>query len=658
MQCDAYLQSLLKAQKLGWKLQPTDFSSLFQLAALLYEGPWVAERYAAIKDFIERPGVQMDPVVRSIIEKAKNFNAADFFACEYIRRDLVRAIEAQFRGFDAILVPTTPTFPTLEEVHKEPVLENSLLGTYTNFVNFLDWSAISIPAGFRSDNLPFGLTIISTSWQEQKLFRLAEQFLSLESRKLGATEVEFLEVQAELAMSPSISDHALVIVGAHLSGFPLNYQLIDAGATFNRTTKTTPEYNLFALPSPSVQKPGLKRRASKDQKGFAIEVEVWNISNEGLGSLIKLIPSPLGIGSVEVEDGTWLTGFICEPWGLESEGARDISEYGGWKNFSKSLGTFKPVLEKGDSGMSESKSQPIIPLKSVLIANRGEIAVRIISTLKILGIRSVAVFSTEDAKSQHVLDADEAYHLEGNKLEETYLSGETIIQIAKAANVDAVIPGYGFLSESSRFAQACEDSGLIWIGPSPDQMKQLGLKHLARELAENSGVPLLPGTGVITDINVAISEAARVKYPVIVKSSAGGGGYVTILHLLCFPILHDLPEAVLTYCVVLAFNNAMTNRVCEIHSSLSSISVNHISTTTESSSRSLFKMLDMSKYKSLVMAKVSLSILENVIAHCRGGSRRLSKSVLQCSSHKRFARVCVWQPLTLQKLFNTVVLER
>lgn len=593
MQSDAYLQSLKKAQKLGWQLQPTDFSPLFQLAALLYEGPWVAERYAAIKDFIERPGVQIDPVVREIIERAKNFSAADFFACEYIKKDLVCAIEAQFQGFDAVLVPTTPTFPTLEEVQKQPVLENSLLGTYTNFVNFLDWSAISIPAGFRSDGLPFGLTIISTSWQEQKLFRFAEQLLSLDSRRLGATEVQHVELQAKPTMSPSTSDHALVIVGAHLSGFPLNYQLIGAGATLNRTTRTTPNYNLYALPSSSVQKPGLKRTSS--DLGSAIEVEVWNISNEGLGGLIKLIPSPLGIGSVEIEDGTWLKGFICEPWGFE--GARDISDFGGWRNFSDSRATPKPVLEKADSGVSIYKPQPATPLKSVLIANRGEIAVRIISTLKRLQIRSVAIYSTEDAKSQHVLDADEAYLLEGTNLDETYLSDEAILQIAKSANVDAVIPGYGFLSESSRFAKACEEAGLIWIGPTPEQMKQLGLKHLARELAENSGVPLLPGTGVIADISTAVLEAERIKYPIIVKSSAGGGGYVQFLNFLCLHLRCCTIKSNLTNQIVLDFNNAMTRRVCEIHLSLFSILVNPTSMTTESSSRSLFRMLDMSKYK-------------------------------------------------------------
>ena len=488
---------------------------------MLYEGPWVAERYAAIKDFIERPGgVRMDPVVRGIIEKAKNFSAADFFACEYIKKDLIRAIELQFQKFDAILVPTAPTFPTLEEVSNEPVAANSQLGTYTNFVNFLNWSAISIPAGFRADGLPFGLTIISTRWQEQKLFRLAEQYLGLDSRRLGATNARYLEHLSESTMSTRKPDHALVIVGAHLSGFPLNLQLIQVGATLNRTTKTAPYYQLYALStSTKIHKPGLKRTSSEDGSGRAIEIEVWDISNEGLGSLLKLIPPPLGIGSVEIEDGTWLKGFICEPWGFKD--ARDISEFGGWKKYWESLTTSGQILRSGDCEVSIGATPPF---KSVLIANRGEISVRIILTLKRLGIRSVAIFSPEDAKSQHVLDADEAYPLDGTNLEETYLSGEAILRIAKSSGVEAIIPGYGFLSESAKFATACEDAGLVWIGPTPDQMKQLGLKHLARDLAEKSGVPLLPGTGVITDIETAAAEADRITYPIIVKSSAGGGG--------------------------------------------------------------------------------------------------------------------------------------
>lgn len=160
-QTAAFQVALIKAQNLGWKLEPVDFTPLFSLAKLLYEGPWVAERYAAIEKFIRlAPSEDMDPVVRSIIMKAEKYSAADLFACEYHRQDLCREIEQIFGHYDALLVPTTPTFPSVQDLKDEPVVANSQLGTYTNFVNFLDWCALAIPAGWREDGLPFGITLI------------------------------------------------------------------------------------------------------------------------------------------------------------------------------------------------------------------------------------------------------------------------------------------------------------------------------------------------------------------------------------------------------------------------------------------------------------------------------------------------------------------
>lgn len=164
LQAVAYKAALDRAHSLGWETEPLSFEKLFALAQLLYEGPWVAERYAAIQSFIEKsPAEDLDPTVRKIIMKAQNFTAADAFAGEYLRQDITREIHLTFSQFEGILVPTTPTFPTLEALRVEPVTENSKLGTYTNFVNFLDWCALSIPAGFRSDGLPFGITLISST---------------------------------------------------------------------------------------------------------------------------------------------------------------------------------------------------------------------------------------------------------------------------------------------------------------------------------------------------------------------------------------------------------------------------------------------------------------------------------------------------------------
>ncbi|MDP1687548.1 biotin carboxylase N-terminal domain-containing protein, partial [Hydrogenophaga sp.] len=160
----------------------------------------------------------------------------------------------------------------------------------------------------------------------------------------------------------------------------------------------------------------------------------------------------------------------------------------------------------------------------VLIANRGAIACRIIRTLKTLGVQSVAVYSEADAQARHVREADEAYLLGPAPAAESYLRADRILQIAKDCGAQAIHPGYGFLSENPAFAEACEAAGIAFIGPAPDQMRAFGLKHTARDLAEQRGVPLLPGSGLLTDLAQAQSEAARVGFPVMLKSTAGGGG--------------------------------------------------------------------------------------------------------------------------------------
>ncbi|EEY19164.1 urea amidolyase [Verticillium alfalfae VaMs.102] len=473
----AYIRAIAKAESLGWTLVPRDFSQLFELANLLYEGPWVGERYAAIKDFIEAHEEDMDPTVRTIVLKARGFNAADLFAAEYRRQDLTRDIERAFGEFDAILVPTAPTFPTIEDLEKEPIKENAILGTYTNFVNFLDWSALSVPAGFRADGLPFGITLISTMWQEPKLMALAREWLSTAPRPLGATKAEILEPVKDVINETTI---AVVVVGAHLTGFPLNKDLTCRGAVFDRATKTSSNYQLFSLDTDSpIKKPGLKRVR---EGGSSIEVEVWNLPRSELASFVKTIATPLGIGSVELEDGNWAHSFICEPYGLE--GATDITSFGGWRGFMAS--------QKPQTAGSKRLAREI---KTVLIANRGEIAVRIIKTLRKLGVS------------------------------ETYLDGQQILILAKESGAEAIIPGYGFLAENADFASQVEAAGLVWIGPTPDQMRKLGLKHLAREVAISAGVPVVPGSkSLLESVDQALAEAERIKYPVMLKSTAGGGG--------------------------------------------------------------------------------------------------------------------------------------
>lgn len=541
LQESAYQAALDEAQALNWQLKMTDFAPLFALARLLYEGPWVAERYEAIRDFIESVEPEaMDSTVRSIIMKARHFSAADAFAAEYKRQELARAIRAAFDAYDFILVPTTPTFPTQRDIAQDPVGANSKLGTYTNFVNFLGWSALSIPAGFRRDGLPFGITIIAKPWQEYGLLQRGAQFLSRASRPLGALKVQLRE-PAQLQIAPGTAEIqrrvCIAVVGAHLSGLPLNKDLTSRQGILKAAVKTAAKYRLFALASKNgIKKPGIKR-VDAGEHGKQIDAEVWSLPEEQVASFLLTIPHPLGIGSIELEDGTWTLGFICEPAGLAQ--ACDITAYGGWKPYlaaqlapdngeKPSAAPTRPII----IGVDAEKTPQVAsgahghrPIHKVLIANRGEIALRIIKTLRRMRITTISVYSDTDASSPHVKEADTALALGHGSVSSTYLNASKIVNLAVSSGADAVIPGYGFLSENADFALAVEAAGLVWIGPTPEQMQTLGLKHKAREIALRAGLPVVPGSGqILSSLEEALASAETLGYPVMLKSTAGGGG--------------------------------------------------------------------------------------------------------------------------------------
>ncbi|EPE04196.1 urea amidolyase [Ophiostoma piceae UAMH 11346] len=491
-------------ERLNWKLEKVDFSPLFDLARLLYNGPWVAERYQAIRGYIEDRGAPgMDPVVRGIIMEANKYSAADAFAAEYKRQQLTRVIDEAFGEYDYLLVPTAPTFPSMQDMQRAPVEENSRLGTYTNFVNFLDWTALSIPAGFRPG---FGFIGLG-------------QPVARQPRLIGATgqtrQESLPAVPRKLVPRGAVSESSetftgttdVIVVGAHLSGLPLNKDLVERGATLKISTATAPSYKLYALAAKGpVKKPGLERVATG---GSSIAVEVWSMPTHNLGSFLATIPHPLGLGSLELEDGSWSLGFICEPSGLQ--GADDITEHGGWKTYLATL-------------TSPKTSRAAKPLSKVLTANRGEIAVRIIRTLHTLGMQAVAIYSAADAAAPHVRLADTALALGPGSVVDTYLNGTRIIELALSVNADAVIPGYGFLAENADFADAVEAAGMTWVGPTGDQMRQLGLKHVARSIAEAAHVPVVPGTSLKTTVDEARRAAVGTGYPLLLKSTAGGGG--------------------------------------------------------------------------------------------------------------------------------------
>ncbi|MBE0487098.1 allophanate hydrolase [Marinobacter sp.] len=313
----------------GIELVPLDFSPLLEMAALLYEGPWVAERHAAVQAFMAEHSGDMNETVQAIISKAANFTATDTFKAQYRKEELLRQIDELLTQVDGLLVPTAPIAPTIDAVNADPVVLNSQLGTYTNFVNLADFCALAVPAGFRDDGLPFGVTLISGAWKDRELQTLASQWLNAHPTPLGATDKP--RPQEVATYPPAVPMVQVAVVGAHLSGMPLNTQLTERKARLLEQTTTTANYRLYALPNTTPPKPGLKR---VEQDGAEIVLEVWEMTASEFGSFVNLIPAPLGIGNVELADGRWVNGFICEGYGFT--GAKDVTDYGGWRAFIKS----------------------------------------------------------------------------------------------------------------------------------------------------------------------------------------------------------------------------------------------------------------------------------------------------------------------------------
>lgn len=316
-------QALGKLRELNVQLVEIDFAPFQQLAEQLYYGSWVAERTVAVA------GVNPDhinPVVRGIVAGGHKYSACDAYKAEYIRAELSRKINDILAGFDALVVPTSPTIRSLAEMEAEPVLFNSQFGTYTNFTNLADLSALAVPAGMRADGLPAGITLIAPAWHDQALAAFGQRWQQALNLPLGATG---RALPAQVACSsPAPGSVRVAVVGAHLTGMPLNFQLTSRDAVLVEQTTSAATYRLYALPGTVPPKPGLAR-VSED--GAAIIVELWDIPQARFGEFVAEIPTPLGIGNLQLADGRWVKGFICEPYALD--GARDITGFGGWRAF-------------------------------------------------------------------------------------------------------------------------------------------------------------------------------------------------------------------------------------------------------------------------------------------------------------------------------------
>jgi len=306
-----YRKTIEKLEALGGKPVTIDFTVFREAAELLYAGPWVAERFAAVGEFLQMHSEGVNETVKNIILGGMKYSAADAYKSAYRMETLKQRAAEQWADIDVLLLPTAGTIYRREAVLADPVRLNSNLGFYTNFVNLMDLAAIAVPAGFRRDGLPFGVSLIGPAFSDEALLELAGRYLGESAGKNTAPGCVLVAV-----------------AGAHLSGQPLNHQLTGRGARMARTCRTSPEYRLYALETVP-PKPGLVREPGFS--GWGIEVEVWSMPENKFGSFVAEIPAPLGTGSVTLEDGTSVKGFICEPAGLSS--ALEITRFGGWRSY-------------------------------------------------------------------------------------------------------------------------------------------------------------------------------------------------------------------------------------------------------------------------------------------------------------------------------------
>ena len=328
MSADSYDAALERFAKLGAKIVTVDIEPFYETARLLYDGPWVAERYIVARSLIASAPESMHPVTRQIMLDGARPTAVDTFAAFYKLEDLRRVRDHIFRDIDALVLPTMPTAYTVEQVLADPIQLNSRLGTYTNFVNLLEMCGLALPASLRPDGTPSGVTLLAPGGRDAWLASVGRVFHADTGLPLGATGAP----QPALTSCVGHADaHEILIavVGAHMSGMPLNGELLDAGARLIETTTTAKDYRLLAIAGTRPAKPGLLRVASG--AGSAIELEVWAMPVNSFGRFVAAVPPPMSIGTVVLADGRTVKGFLVEA--QATVGARDISAFGSWRAF-------------------------------------------------------------------------------------------------------------------------------------------------------------------------------------------------------------------------------------------------------------------------------------------------------------------------------------
>ncbi len=330
-----YAQATGRLKALGGIAVEIDYAPFRDAAQLLYGGPWVAERTAAVGAFMEAADdtAGIWPVTRDIVMSGQEYSAVDAFEGQYELAELKAAALTQMATLDFIVLPTAPTIYRVADLEREPVLYNSHLGHYTNFVNFFGLSALALPAGFRPDGMPFGITLVGAAHRESALLGFGARWQREVPLPLGKTTSQLPAVHDPVPVEDRVS---IAVVGSHMSGLPLNGQLIELGGRLEQVGKTAPVYRFYALPGGPPCRPGMVRVADgPGGDGGAIELEVWSLPAAAVGSLLRKIPAPLGLGTVMLADGSSVPGFLCESHA--TAGAEDITSLGGWRAYLETL---------------------------------------------------------------------------------------------------------------------------------------------------------------------------------------------------------------------------------------------------------------------------------------------------------------------------------
>lgn len=326
-QAASFSRALQSISSMGGEIVEIDFQPFYDIAQMLYGGVWVAERYAAIEDMLRNNPDAVHPTTREVIEVAKEFDAVDTFKSLYRLQDLKRAVAPALAGVNILCVPTVPTFASVDDVIADPIGPNSQLGTYTNFVNLLDMCGIAVPVAARRDGRPGNVTLLASFGRDTEIAEIAAVLQQQSGATMGATGCALPEMSARHSKVRE-NEIAVAVVGAHMSGLPLNHELTRLCARFLRADITSNDYRLFSLPGGPPTRPGLIR---VEEGGASIDIEVWALPSPAFGTFMAGIPQPLGIGTLTLADGTHVKGFMCEQ--CATKDAEDVTHFGGWRRY-------------------------------------------------------------------------------------------------------------------------------------------------------------------------------------------------------------------------------------------------------------------------------------------------------------------------------------